>query len=233
MPEPGDESPSRDEVAGKVLSEVSQTLESQGRVNARADAEDANSEEDREQEKEPTDEHNEAPALEVYRSLPRKERRKVMLICLFVALHAGTVLVKGLKPQIRDHLWPAFSWYGDGLRMATTWGMFGAKHTNESVFSVGIDAAGARHELYPRWRGGSDAMERLLDARMRKIQSNLKKEKNHDSWGAAYAKYWCKHPPRGFALSHVLIETADDVDEELFPRKVIVKTSCVGSEGGS
>src|SRR5690606_399923 len=129
-------------------------------------------------------------------SLPRKTRRTVALICLFVVLHAGTVLVKGLKPELRDFLWPAFGWYGDGLRMATTWGMFGAEHTNASVYSVGVDEEGRRHAIFPRPLGEASALSRLHDIRLRKVQSNLKKEKNYKNWGSSYAEYWCKNPSR-------------------------------------
>jgi hypothetical protein len=168
----------------------------------------------------------EPSALEVYRSQPRRNRRRIALICAFVALHASTVLVKGLKPEIRDFLWPAFAWYGDGLRMATTWGMFGAEHTNASLYSLGIDAEGERHPIYPRPRGEATAMERLQNTRMRKIQSNLEKDKNHKSWGKAYGDYWCRNPPQGLQFSEVVLETADDFDEERFPRTEVLKVRC-------
>jgi hypothetical protein len=196
------------------------------RSEASVEAEPGEDEDDEEEGNEELDEDNEAPALEVYRSQSRRTRRKIALICVFVALHASTVLVKGLKPEIRDFLWPALAWYGDGLRMATTWGMFGAEHTNASLYSVGIDAEGNRHAIYPRPRGEATVMERLRNTRLRKIQSNLKKEKNHKSWGKAYGEYWCKNPPRGLQFSRVVLETADDFDEEKFPRTVVVNAQC-------
>jgi len=161
-----------------------------------------------------------------FAQLSRARKIAVLASTFFVVLHVGTVLSKGLRPQIREPIWPALSWYGDGLRMANSWGMFARPHTHEALFSVGISESGQRTPIYPQPKADESLYQRVRDARVRKLQSNLKRIGKGNRWQEDYADYLCRTAAVSSPYQFVVLETADGPEREKFPRKVIHQHRC-------
>lgn len=140
-----------------------------------------------------------------FRSLSRRRKLQVVLIAVYLFWHALATLVGGLRPGLRDPIWPAFDWYGDGLRMINSWGMFSRPHADEAIFSYGLTEDGRRHPLYPPEHATLE--RRLMDQRLRKLQSHLGKDGNRKRWGKTYVQQLCRSVRiDGEALSAVELE---------------------------
>lgn len=125
-----------------------------------------------------------------FSSLRPRQRFHVAVVALFLFWHTLATLVGGLRPNLREHVWPAFSWYGDKLRLVNTWGMFSRPHAAQSIFSYGVTGDGKRHRLYPAEYGS--LRQRLMDQRLRKLQSHLAKEHNRKKWGSTFVQQLCR-----------------------------------------
>lgn len=150
-----------------------------------------------------------------------------MLVALFLVWHVLATLVGGLRPGLRDPIWPAFAWYGDGLRMLNTWGMFSRPHADEAVFSYGIMEDGRRRPVYPP--EDYTLKRRLMDQRLRKLQSHLAKDGNRRRWGNSYVQQLCRSVRiDGEALSAVELELviSGQEDRRRKTKKVIHHGKC-------
>lgn len=155
----------------------------------------------------------------------RRRRLKFILGFAFLLFHAAAVLIKGSPPLLRDVLQPPVDFYVDGLRMAATWGMFGSYHKPEAVYVVGVDKEGARHFIYPQRREERTIWDRLIDVRLRKMQSAYVSDEKANR-ARLYAAYWCKYPRPGATYETVRIEKGAGLDDEKHPRELILVEGC-------
>jgi hypothetical protein len=132
------------------------------------------------------------------------QRLKLTGCVAFCLLHLTAVLVRGLPPAARDLVWPAFAWYGDGLRMTNTWGMFSLPPKTEQVNVVGVTRAGESVELSRVQQATKQLLDRVTDVRLRKIQNRLREKEVRDHWGKDYLRYFCRQHPELSRVSLVL-----------------------------
>lgn len=130
--------------------------------------------------------------LTPWQALNSTQRVIGVLIGAFIALHLAASLLRGAPPAVRDILWPAFAWYGDGLRMTTTYGMFSRKGSDISVVVYGVDASGQRHLLSHSSQTERGARRRVTDVRLRKFQRHLIEEEHRRRYGRPTLLYFCR-----------------------------------------
>lgn len=83
-------------------------------------------------------------ALQRFRELPRL---KVGLSVAFVTFHVGVTLVRGAATGLREPALELTGWYSEGLRMATTWGMFSKAPDPTDVVVMGVLEDNRRVEI--------------------------------------------------------------------------------------
>ena len=153
-------------------------------------------------------------------------RRKVFVAAAtsFVLFHIGAVLLRGAPKKIREPLWPLAAWYSEGLRMTDTWGMFSLPPKDKLVSIVGITDRGARVELSHVLQNERDWKQRIVDTRLRKIQTKLASEKTRNHWGRGYVDYYCKKGlAQGLPLRRVQVEVQAKLAEK---PEVFLSQSC-------
>ena len=147
------------------------------------------------------------------------ERLKLCACVAFCVLHLGSVLVRGLPAAVRERVWPAFAWYGDGLRMTNTWGMFSLPPKTEQVNVVGVTRAGEAIALSRVQQAQKKLLDRVADVRLRKIQNRLREKDVRDHWGVDYLRYFCRQRPELSRVSLVLEAPAH-------PPEVLLQVGC-------
>lgn len=121
---------------------------------------------------------------------------KTLAAGVLVVLHLGSALLAGAPHALRDPLWPLVAWYADGLRMINTWGMFARPPPVEDVVIVGQQKDGTTIELATAVASRRSWFQRIVDARLRKIQSKLAKEGARHEFGREYLAYFCRQAVR-------------------------------------
>ncbi len=155
---------------------------------------------------------------------PVKKRVLVTAAALFTAFHIGAVLLRGAPKPIKDPLWPLASWYSDGLRMTDTWGMFSLPPKDKLVSVVGIATDDSRIEISHVQQNERDFKQRVIDIRLRKIQTKLADEKSRNHWGRGYVNYFCKEAlARGLPLRRIQLEIQGKPGEA---PKIFLSQSC-------
>ncbi|MBL9023941.1 MAG: hypothetical protein JNL21_17225 [Myxococcales bacterium] len=156
----------------------------------------------------------EGPKL--YAELPFRARMLRAAGIAFTIYHVGAVLVGGAVSEVRGFFNPVFGFYGEGLRMTNSWGMFG-KPPNSTHVTIEVDTKEGRGIVVSTTRGQDRSFfERVRDTRIRKIQGKLTEEGDRNRFGQAYLDYFCKHPPPGHTevrvvrAVNVLHELKDD-----------------------
>jgi hypothetical protein len=110
----------------------------------------------------------------------------------FAVWHATAVLVTGAEPNYRDYVWPLFSWYGDGLAMTNTWGMFGKPPRMDEVLVLAHRRDGASYELSTNWTSERIGFERVADVRLRKVQTQVALPDLRNRFGRHFLAYYCR-----------------------------------------
>lgn len=152
---------------------------------------------------------------QTFSNWPFRRRILVGAATAFVLFHIGAVLLKGAPKKIREPLWPLAAWYSDGLRMTDTWGMFSLPPKDKLVSIVGITDTGARVELSHVLQNERDWKQRVVDVRLRKIQTKLAGEKTRNHWGRGYVDYYCRTGlAQGLPLRRVQVEVQAKVTEK-------------------
>ncbi len=130
--------------------------------------------------------------------MPRVTRRRVLfaLALLFAAFHLLATLLRGAPPSVRNRLSPAFAWYWDGLRMATTYGMFARQNTGIVVLVQGVPRHGERRLLSHSSASKRGFWQRIVDARLRKIQRSMIDDATRAQIGRGYLAYFCRQAER-------------------------------------
>jgi hypothetical protein len=111
---------------------------------------------------------------------------------LFLAWHGAAVLVTGAAPSIKDPLWPLFGWYGEGLAMTNTWGMFGKPPRVDEVLVIAKQRDGTSYELSTNWTSERDIVARIFDARLRKIQTQVVEDELRPRLAEHFLRYFCR-----------------------------------------
>ncbi|HSC88784.1 MAG TPA: hypothetical protein VLC09_15990 [Polyangiaceae bacterium] len=148
-----------------------------------------------------------ADGWKAFRSWSLRTRLTFVLATAFVLLHVTAVLVRGAPKKWREPLNPLVAWYGEGLRMTDTWGMFSLPPKDKLVSVIGIKENGDRIEISHVQQNERDFLQRIRDTRLRKIQTKLADEKSRNHWGWGYVKYFCKDAlERGIPLRRIQLE---------------------------
>lgn len=117
----------------------------------------------------------------------------VRLLCgAFVAWHISCELLTGASQPVKNWVKPLIGFYTDGLRMTNTWGMFSARPPNEEVVVLAETEQRGSVVLSTNYTSQRSGWSRILDVRMRKIQTYLKEESHRKNWGMHYLSYFCR-----------------------------------------
>jgi hypothetical protein len=138
---------------------------------------------------------------------PRLRRWLTKLAVAFTVLHLTAMLVRGSPLPIRDRLWPYFSFYGDGLRMATTYGMFARESSGISVAVHGVLPSGERKLLSHSSGRDRTFWQSIVDVRLRKIQRYLIDDGVRAAIGQSHLRYFCREGlEQGLAIERAELE---------------------------
>jgi hypothetical protein len=130
--------------------------------------------------------------LSHFRELPLLQRLKIGLCVSFAAFHIGVTLVRGASTALREPAIEHLGWYSEGLRLATTWGMFSKPPDPTDVVVMGVLEDNSRVELSHTDPQRRDWFGRITDVRLRKIQNKLSNPDDRSAWGEAYLAYFCR-----------------------------------------
>ncbi len=161
--------------------------------------------------------------LRVLGSWPWHRRITFVLATAFTIFHISVVLLRGSPKQYREKL-PKMAFWAEGLRMTDTWGMFSLPPKDKLVSVVGITADGKRIEISHVQQNERNFVQRVVDTRLRKIQTKLADEKSRSHWGWGYVKYFCQDAlARGVPLDRIQLEV---VPEDGKPAEIYLKQGC-------
>ena len=141
-----------------------------------------------------------------FKELSLLERWKVGLCVGFVSFHVSVTLLRGSAPFLREPALEFFWWYSEGLRMATTWGMFSKPPDPTDVVVMGVLEDGERIELSHTDSQRRDWFGRITDVRLRKIQNRLATPEDQNAWGKEYLAYFCRAGAEGRGFRRVELE---------------------------
>lgn len=110
---------------------------------------------------------------------------------VFLLWHIGCVLATGVAP-IKRFFEPLIGFYTDGLRLATTWGMFSRPPRRADTLIEAVRSGGEIVVLSSSYQFERTLRERIEDTRLRKIQAKLEEEGDRTSFGAPYLDYYCR-----------------------------------------
>lgn len=111
---------------------------------------------------------------------------------IFLVLwHVGCVLATGVKP-IRDFFEPLNGFWVDGLRLASTWGMFSKPPRTADTLVEAVRQGGEVVVLSSSYQYERTLGERIRDTRLRKIQAKLEEQGDRNSFGVPYLEYFCR-----------------------------------------
>lgn len=173
----------------------------------------------------------------LYAELPFRARMLRAAGIAFTLYHLGALLVGGAIADVRGFFNPVFGFYGEGLRMTNSWGMFG-RPPNSTHVTIEVDTKQGRGIVVSTTRGQDRTFfERVRDTRIRKIQGKLTEEGDRNRFGQAYLDYFCKHPPPGHTdvrvvrAVNILHELRDDDGNVTRPAstRVLFTRRCAGN----
>jgi len=151
-----------------------------------------------------------------FAELDRRGKFVRVVGALALVYHLAAVLVAGAAGPPRDLLGPYFHFYGSGLRMTDSWGMFGKPPVTTNVVVEGEERPGVFVPLVTSRADDRSPLERLRDVRIRKIQTKLTDAGDRKRWGDAYLAYFCAHHaplamrPRRVRAVEIVHELRDD-----------------------
>jgi hypothetical protein len=90
--------------------------------------------------------------------------------------------------------------------MAETWGMFSRPPEDIQVFVYGVDERGGRVELATSNARQRKLWNRVVDVRMRKMQTRLVEEGHRNAWGKHYLDYYCRQHAEETRFQRVELE---------------------------
>jgi hypothetical protein len=120
---------------------------------------------------------------------PIVARTRELLVVTFLALLA----VRGIRDEQRGVLGSLTDWYGDGLGLARTWGMF-ARPGDEKLVEVRARLDGEERTLAPR--RDPSFLTQLRDMRMRKLRSRVARAGEAARLGEGFVRYYCAELPQ-------------------------------------
>lgn len=159
-----------------------------------------------------------------FKALDLKERLRVLAIGIFVVFHIGVALAWGSGNKVRDVIKPVAFWYGGGLKLAGTWGMFSSPGKMSINYVYGVERSGERVVLSPPVQ--STLYQSLVDMRERKMRSRLGEKQQREYWGYGYLESFCRKPDGSF-FQRVELDKAEHNEEHRWgSHKVELSRSC-------
>lgn len=141
----------------------------------------------------------------------------VQYAAIFLVLwHVGCVLATGVK-QIKDFVAPLNGFWVDGLRLASTWGMFSKPPRSADTLVEAVLASGEIVVLSSSYQYERTFAERIRDTRLRKIQAKLEAQPDRTTFGAAYLDYFCRQAQEQYAdvaRVRLRVEQPDRLDDD-------------------
>jgi len=125
-------------------------------------------------------------------SLDRKGRLLRALAITFTIYHFGGVLVGGAMPNVRRVFRPLYAFYGEGMKMTNSWGMFGRPPNTNNVIVEAEKADRTRVLLSTTRAPDRTLWERIRDVRIRKIQAKLTDNGDRGRFGMTFLDYYCR-----------------------------------------
>src|SRR5690606_8210004 len=111
--------------------------------------------------------------LSTVRPMPAlKDEAIVAALLAFTVLDRGTTLLRGVPDAARQLVGPLLAWYGDGLRMVNTWGMF-SRRTEQPEVVVRVWPAEGEPWMLLHSSERASTLDRVRDVRLRKLLNNL------------------------------------------------------------
>lgn len=120
-----------------------------------------------------------------------KEKAIVPALVAFTVLHLGTTLLRGVPDAARQPVWPLVAWYGDGLRMVNTWGMF-SRRTEQPEVVVRVWPAEGEPWMLLHSSERASTLDRVRDVRLRKLLNNLNENGSLQRQGKELCRYACQ-----------------------------------------
>lgn len=159
-----------------------------------------------------------------FAAAPPRAKVKALLVAAFIALHVTVTLIWGAGDAVKEHFKPVFGFYGSGLKLAGTWGMFATPAKMSVNFVYGVDADRTRVPLSPPRE--SSLLESLIDMRERKFRSRLGEQNQRDHWGGAFLESFCRKKD-GSWFQRIELEAAEhDQHHRWGTRKVVFNKTC-------
>lgn len=154
-------------------------------------------------------------------------RLKVFACIAFASFHIAATLIRGASQEVRAPFAPVLDWYTEGLRMASTWGMFSKPLDGADAVVVGVYADRSRRELSHTDAKRRPWLRRIVDVRLRKIQNRLTEERDRSAWGREYLAYFCRtHASESPALRRVELEVVERSTEPPGPGRRALSVPC-------
>lgn len=126
------------------------------------------------------------------KALLNRERIDLVLCTSFLMFHGSVTLVRGAELPLRERAFEFIAWYSEGLRMATTWGMFSKRPDPTEAVVVGVLEGDRRVDLSHLDARRRSVFERVVDVRLRKFQNRLTAPEERTAWGTEYLEYFCR-----------------------------------------
>jgi hypothetical protein len=168
-------------------------------------------------------------------SRPRRRRRRLLewAAGAFATWHVLCVLATGAKP-VREAVAPINGWYVDGLKLGNTWGMFSKAPRSADTVIVGVRKGGELVELMSSYANQKSLRDRVVDARIRKIQGKLEQDEDRSSFGSVYLDYWCFEGRKSvpdLASVRVVVRQPERLDDDGNPdepaeERVVLSRKC-------
>ncbi len=156
----------------------------------------------------------ETPRL--FGELDRRGKVVRLFAVAFAILHLGAMLVGGAIDPIKKVFHPILGFYSDALRMSNAWGMFGKPPTSTQVEVEAALADGTVVQVSTTDAHGKSWLERVRDARVRKILGRLAEDADRGRLAGPFLDYACReaarsHPDvREVRARNLLHELRDD-----------------------
>jgi hypothetical protein len=152
----------------------------------------------------------------LFHELDRKGKLVRVIAVAYALIHIGATLVGGAIPPIKRIFTPVLGFYSDGLRMSNAWGMFGKPPTSTHVSIEAVLPNGKAFVISTTDPHTRPFVERIADARVRKIEGKLAEDGDRARIGAPFLDYYCRvaerqlGPVREMRIRNILHEMRDD-----------------------
>ena len=174
----------------------------------------------------------------LFHELGRRGKLVRVIAVAYAAIHIGATLVGGAIPPIKRIFNPILGFYSDGLRMSNAWGMFGKPPTSTHVRIEAVLMDGKSFVVSTTDPHTRPFIERIADARIRKIEGKLAEDGDRTRIGTAFLDYYCRvaehklGPVRELRIRNLLHETRDDAGKiTRVPSSVILFARSCGANG--